>query len=977
VTKHRSLSFRTRLVLAMAGAVAVVLVIALAVVDAQTESVTREFIDSTSRQTDANFQRVEVTSRRQLTALGERFAQSNRIAALLQVAQYEGLDVEHFSQEISYELQIVNAPRTLVAVTDLNGDPITAHLENRPLPDAASALPKELLAETIERADTISFGYHLLGDHLYAVHLRLQRLVDEPLGLALFGTPIDNAVVEQLRPSGNGQICLSSNGRCYASTITASSGITQDDMIRHADARDPVEINGHLWAFISKPLPGGGPYARVIAIPLDDVLAPFTRIQTALRIAGPLAMLLGVALALFLARGLTRPIRALMHATERVARGDYDAEIEDPSSDEIGKLTASFNQMTAGLRLKEKYRGVLDKVVSPEIAAEMVRGEIALGGEIREVSTLFADIRGFTPMTEGMDPVLVISILNQVMERASDAVEAEGGVVDKYVGDEIMALFGAPKSAPDDAQRAVRAALRIRDAIAEFTREREARGERGVGVGIGINTGPAVAGNMGSPRRLNYTVLGESVNIAARLCSLAQPQQIVIAQSTYDMVRDVVTAEHIGDQQLKGISRPLPVYAVHALRSPASTPASTPPAGAGRTAAVAGLLALLAAAPAHAQRWLQIDLSGRAEIAAYVPGDDPSWLIDTTRPFLAPRASIFGDFFLGERVYSFIELRADRGDTPGDRPLQVRVEQAFVRFSPQRLDMHAQVGRFVTPFGEYPQRHHTTSDPFIRPPLPYQHRTTLAPDDVPAAVDGFLNWKDDPEGFRSRGAPMVWNIPYQLGAMVFGGVGPVTYRAAVLSSAPSSHPREWNNLDRFAFVGHGALHLGPALEVGLSYDRGPYLSTLLPASLDTFPIRAGSSRSRDDYMQQIWGLNAVFARDRFQARAEAFLDRWEVPNVQQTVREIAWTVEARLRFQAGFDVAARAGAIYYNDVTGSAGAEPWDFDTRRLQFAAGYRFTQSIDARVEYMLNDSSDPRPLDDNLLSLRFAWNLDRLWR
>src|SRR5205814_870235 len=128
--------------------------------------------------------------------------------------------------------------------------------------------------------------------------------------------------------------------------------------------------------------------------------------------------------------------------------------------------------------------------------------------ETRRVVSLFADVRGFTAMTEGMEPQRVIALLNEFMEAASDAIDAEGGVVDKYVGDEIMAVFGAPVSRGGDADRAVRAALRIRAAVTELNAGRAARGEAPVSVGVGINAGPAVAGNMGSPGRLNYTVLG-------------------------------------------------------------------------------------------------------------------------------------------------------------------------------------------------------------------------------------------------------------------------------------------------------------------------------------------------------------------------------------------------------------------------------------------------------------------------------------
>ena len=131
------------------------------------------------------------------------------------------------------------------------------------------------------------------------------------------------------------------------------------------------------------------------------------------------------------------------------------------SRDELGKLAGSFNHMVHDLSLKERYRSLLDKVVSADIAEEMLKGDIVLGGENRRVTTLFADIRGFTPLTEGMEPQEVILMLNEYMDRAASAVEEHGGVVDKYVGDEIMAIFGAPVSQEEDALNAVRAALEL------------------------------------------------------------------------------------------------------------------------------------------------------------------------------------------------------------------------------------------------------------------------------------------------------------------------------------------------------------------------------------------------------------------------------------------------------------------------------------------------------------------------------------
>ncbi|MGH7858076.1 MAG: adenylate/guanylate cyclase domain-containing protein, partial [Candidatus Binatia bacterium] len=195
------------------------------------------------------------------------------------------------------------------------------------------------------------------------------------------------------------------------------------------------------------------------------------------------------------------------------------------------------------------------------VAEELIGGRIALGGEIREVSVLFADIRGFTALTEAMDPTEIVRLLNEHMSALTKLVHGERGLVDKFVGDALMAIFGAPLSGGDDARAAVRCAWRM-------LREREAMNARSnpaVGIGIGIASGPAVAGCMGSEDRLNYTVLGSRVNLASRLCGAAGAMELWIDDTTYDRVRDVVEVEPVAKLSLKGFTLAVPAYRVRAV----------------------------------------------------------------------------------------------------------------------------------------------------------------------------------------------------------------------------------------------------------------------------------------------------------------------------------------------------------------------------------------------------------------------------
>ena len=221
--------------------------------------------------------------------------------------------------------------------------------------------------------------------------------------------------------------------------------------------------------------------------------------------------------------------------------------------------------MIEGLLLKQRYRSLLDLVVSPDVAAELLKGDLRLGGETRQVTTLFADVRGFTTLTEHLPPEQVIGMLNEWLELAATVIAEEGGIVDKYVGDSVMAVFGAPMADQTHALRAVRAALRLRDVTAVVDRTRQQRGEAPFTIGIGVNTGQAVAGNMGSARRLNYTVLGASVNAANRLCAEAGPGEVLIGEDTYREVAAYVIATQLPSRISKGFSVAVMPYLVSGL----------------------------------------------------------------------------------------------------------------------------------------------------------------------------------------------------------------------------------------------------------------------------------------------------------------------------------------------------------------------------------------------------------------------------
>ena len=220
-------------------------------------------------------------------------------------------------------------------------------------------------------------------------------------------------------------------------------------------------------------------------------------------------------------------------------------------------------------------RSALERFLSPEVVEMVVANpDIRLGGVNQEVTVMFADIRGFTTMSETMEPGRVVEILNEYFTRVTDVIFDNGGTLDKYIGDAVMAVFGAPISKGNDAAAAVNSAMQIQRLLIELNRDAAARKWPELRVGIGINTGYAIAGNIGSPRRLDYTVVGDAVNTAQRLMTNAAGGQILISESTAKKLGKTgktIDLERLPELKVKGRSEAVPVFRVNWVEESAET----------------------------------------------------------------------------------------------------------------------------------------------------------------------------------------------------------------------------------------------------------------------------------------------------------------------------------------------------------------------------------------------------------------------
>ncbi|HEV8132086.1 MAG TPA: adenylate/guanylate cyclase domain-containing protein [Acidobacteriota bacterium] len=264
-----------------------------------------------------------------------------------------------------------------------------------------------------------------------------------------------------------------------------------------------------------------------------------------------------------------RPVRELMHVAARIQQGDLNTEAHGMGKDEIGQLGTALNNMVHGLQERERVKAVFGQYVATQVSEKVLKGEINLGGESRNVTILFSDIRNFTSMSEQMTPTQVVGFLNEYFSEMVEAVFAEGGVLDKFIGDGMMAVFGSFEDTPDHAQRAVRASLRMKALLAKINGERSMQGKPPIGIGIGIHTDEVIVGNIGSAKRLQYTAIGDGVNTCSRVESLNKEfgTTILITENTYQLVKDQFECRQMPEAHLKGKSKPLQFYEVLSVKA--------------------------------------------------------------------------------------------------------------------------------------------------------------------------------------------------------------------------------------------------------------------------------------------------------------------------------------------------------------------------------------------------------------------------
>jgi adenylate cyclase len=394
-------------------------------------------------------------------------------------------------------------------------------------------------------------------------------LAPDVIGHLVVGAAIDDAVARQLERDTGSQVSFVSGAQVFASSWAANDRPAIVRAVRGArPATESFLVRRGRERFLSLGVPIESrlaePLAALVQRSYDEALRPLTTLR--LRIAGiglgalAVALLVGAALA----GGVTSPVRTLVAATEEVMRGNLRHRLRIDRVDEVGVLARSFNAMVRGLEEREVIRDTFGRFVSRDVAEAVLNDRVPLGGERREVSILFQDIRGFTTLSERMDPSDMVRLLNRFFTEIVAAVEAEGGVVKQFVGDGVMALFGAPSVHPDHAERAVRAALGMLARLARLNAEFRAEGRAPLAIGVGIHTGEVVAGRIGPDKRVEYAAVGDPVNLASRIEGLTKEMNAAIVVSR-ETAAQLGPGFHFGRSatfRVKGKEKPVEVVEV-------------------------------------------------------------------------------------------------------------------------------------------------------------------------------------------------------------------------------------------------------------------------------------------------------------------------------------------------------------------------------------------------------------------------------
>ena len=472
------------------------------------------------------------------------------------------------------------------------------------------------------------------GPAVYEVIARPVVFDDAVHGVVIAGARVDQETLATLKRVAGLDLALVAHGHLIASTLASSA---ETELVRRWSALasgPPSEapLGSDYWVRTTPVSSASKPNAEFVLIASYAPEREFvSRMRASLFAVGTVILAATLVVTFTIARGITTPVRALVRAARRIGGGDLATEVRITSRDELGELGDAFNEMTRGLRERDRLRRTFERYVSKEVAAEILQHPevVPVGGVSRELTVGFIDIGGFTALAERLGAEAIVARLNEYFDAVCRAVLARDGTVNEFVGDGIVVYWGAPIPQRDHAARACLAALACRDALGELGASWRAAGLPETRFRIGLHTGELVVGEIGSEERRAYRAVGDAMNLAARLESANKfyGTRILISEVTRLQAGEAILAREVDCVRVVGRAQPVRLYEPLAPASEASDAAR---AFAARWAdALAAYRAREFGRAAHAFAALAPDaaatvLRARAERLAAAP-PDASW----------------------------------------------------------------------------------------------------------------------------------------------------------------------------------------------------------------------------------------------------------------------------------------------------------------------------------------------------------------
>jgi adenylate cyclase len=350
--------------------------------------------------------------------------------------------------------------------------------------------------------------------------------------------------------------------------------VVRDALQGRTSSAVAVDAAGQEMLMLGRPITAPSteqarPWVIVAEAATAEVLAPLRALREEFALALVAAAAACVVVAGLLARSVTRPLHSVLDTVQAVRGGDLTVRTAVTGRDEIGHLGAALDEMVKGVADRDRIKDIFGRYVTTQVSQELLDKQITLGGDRRRVTMLFSDIRNFTSMSEGMEPERIIAFLNDYFSEMVDAVFEQGGVLDKFIGDGMLAVFGSLDQAEGHERRAVLTALRMRARLAKLNGERAMVGQPPIAIGIGIHTDEVVVGNIGSRKRLEYTVIGDGVNTCSRVEGLNKEfgTTILITDATWEPVRDEFECRAMPEAPLKGKTKVPRLFEVVSARA--------------------------------------------------------------------------------------------------------------------------------------------------------------------------------------------------------------------------------------------------------------------------------------------------------------------------------------------------------------------------------------------------------------------------